>query len=178
MDNIKNVKISLILKSCAPFSVFIETAKKRMVIFKQQRNIFIIKDLFSITIFKKPNEKYHLNVTGIKSLKLVPDVIKWIFDIYCSEHTFELLWCKIDNITACFNLGYTISLSNLALQLTSSKYNPERFHAVYFKNDKGTAVIFSSGKINIVGAKSELDVMSLWRILQSTIRAVQEPQAS
>ena len=29
MDNIKNVKISLILKSCAPFSVFIETAKKR-----------------------------------------------------------------------------------------------------------------------------------------------------
>ena len=118
MDNIKNVKISLILKSCAPFSVFIETAKKRMVIFKQQRNIFIIKDLYSITIFKKPNKQYHLNVTGIKSLKLVPDVIKWIFDIYCSEHTFELFCCKIDNITACFNLGYTISLSNLALQLT------------------------------------------------------------
>ena len=46
------------------------------------------------------------------------------------------------------------------------------------KNDKGTAVIFSSGKINIVGAKSELGVMSLWRTLQSTISAVQEPQAS
>ncbi len=88
MDNIKNVKISLILKSCAPFSVFIETAKKRMVIFKQQRNMFIIQDLFSITIFKKPNKKYHLNVTGIKSPKLVPDVIKWIFAIYCNEHTF------------------------------------------------------------------------------------------
>ena len=178
MDYIKNVKISLLLKSRDPFSAFIETTRKRVVVFKQQRNIFIIKDLYSITIFKKPNKQYHLNVTGIKSLKLVPDVIKWIFDIYCSEHTFELFCCKIDNITACFNLGYTISLSNLALQLTSSKYNPERFHAVYFKNDKGTAVIFSSGKINIVGAKSELDVMSLWRILQSTIRAVQEAQAS
>ena len=166
------------LKSNAPFSAFVETARKRVVICKQQRNIFIIKNLFSITIFKNPNERYQLNVTGIKSIKLVPDVIKWIFSIYCSEYTFELLCCKIDNITACFNLGYTISLSNLALQLTSSKYNPERFHAVYFKNDKGTAVIFSSGKINIVGAKSELDVMSLWRILQSTIRAVQEPQAS
>ena len=137
-----------------------------------------MKDLSSMTIFKKPNETYHLNVNGIKSLKLVPDVIKWIDDIYCSEHTFELFCCKINSITACFKLGYTISLSNLALQLTSSKYNPERFHAVYLKNDKGTAVIFSSGKINIVGAKSELDVMSLWRILQSTIRAVQEPQLS
>ena len=146
MENIKNVKISLILKSCAPFSVFVETAKKRMVIFKQQRNIFIIKDLFSITIFKKPNERYHLNVTGIRSIKLVSDVIKWIFSIYCSEYTFELLCCKIDNITACFDLGYSSSLSNLALQLTSSKYNPELFHAVYFKNDKGTAVIFSSGE--------------------------------
>ena len=178
MDNSKNVKISLIINSCAPFSVFIGTAKKRMVIFKQQRNIFIIKDLYSITLFKKPTKQYHLNVTGIKSLKLVPGVIKWIFDIYCSEHTFELFCCKTDNITACFNLGYTISLSNLALQLTSSKYNPERFHAVYFKNDKGTAVIFSSGKVNIVGAKSELDVMSLWNILKSTIHAVQEPRAS
>ena len=136
MDNIKNVKISLILKSCAPFSVFIETAKKRMVIFKQQRNIFIIKDLYSITIFKKPNKQYHLNITGIKSPKLVPNVIKWIFTTYCSEHTFELLCCKIDNITASFNLGYSVSLSNLALQLNSSKYNPERFHAVYFKSTR------------------------------------------
>ena len=176
MDNIKNVKMSLILKSCAPFSTFIETARNRMVIFNQQRNIFIIKDLFSITIFKKPNKKYHLNVTGIKSPKLVPDVIKWIFATYCNEHTFELLCCKIDNITACFDLGYTICLSNLAIQLTSSKYNPERFHAVYFKNEKGTAVIFSSGKINIVGEKSELDVISLWRTLQTMISAVQEPQ--
>ena len=114
----------------------------------------------------------------MKSPKLIPNVIRRIFAPYCNEHMFEPLCCKIDNITACFNLGYTISLSNLALQLTSSKYNPERFHAVYFKNDKGTAVIFSSGKINIVGAKSELGVMSLWRTLQSTIIAVKEPQAS
>ena len=160
------------------FQYLLKLRKKCTVIFKQQRNIFIIKDLLSITIFKKPNEKYHLYVTGIKSIKLIPAVIKWIFSTYCSQHTFELLCCKIDDITACFNLGYTIYLSNLALQLTSSKYNPERFHAVYFKNDKGTAVIFSSGKINIVGAKSELGVMSLWRTLQSTISAVQEPQAS
>ena len=64
----------------------------------------------------------------------------------------------------------------MALQPTPSKYNPERFHAVYFKTDKGTAVIFRSGKIDIVGAKSELGVMSLWHTLQSTIIAVQEPQ--
>ena len=178
MDNIKNVKISLMLKSRAPFSAFVETARKRVVIFKQQRNIFIIKDLFAITVFKKPNKKYHLNVTGIKSPKLVPNVIKWIFDTYCSEDTFEFICFIIDNIAASFNLGYSVSLSDLVLQLTPSKYSPERFHAVYFKTDKDTAVIFSSGKINIVGAKSEVGVMSLWQTLQPTISAVQEPQAS
>ena len=118
MDNNKNVEMRLMLKSCSLFSLFIEIAKTRMVSFKQQRNMFIIKDSFSITIFKKPNKKYHLNVTGIKSLKLDPDVIKWIFATLCSEPTFELLCCKINNVTACFNLGYTIYLSNLALQLT------------------------------------------------------------
>ena len=66
MDYIKNVNISLILKSRAPFSAFIETARKGVVIFKQQRNIFIIKDLFAITVFKKANKKYHLIITGIK----------------------------------------------------------------------------------------------------------------
>ena len=89
---------------------------------------------------------------------------------------FELLCCKIDNITASFNLGYTVSLSNLTLQLTPLKYNPEWFHAVYFKTGRSTALIFSSGKINIVGAKSEVGVMSLWQTLQPTISAVQEPQ--
>ena len=91
MDNIKNVKISLILKSCAPFSVFIETAKKRMVIFKQERIIFFIKDFMSISIFKKPYIQYHLNVTGIKWIKLVPDGIMWIFATYYNEDMFERL---------------------------------------------------------------------------------------
>ena len=68
----------------------------------------------------KPNKNYHLNITGIKSPKLVLDVIKWIFRTYYSEHAFELLCCKIDNVTASFNLGYTVSLSNLALKLISS----------------------------------------------------------
>ena len=73
-----------------------------------------------------------------------------------------------------FCLGYTVSLHNLALQLRSSKYNPGRFHALYLKNEKGTAVVFSSLKIDIVGSKSESDVMTLWKLLQSTINAVQD----
>ena len=174
MNYIKNVKISLILESKSPSSTFIETAKRRMVTFKQKRNIFIIKDIFSITIFKKSDKEYHLNVTGIKSPIFVPNAIQWIFATYCNKKLFKLLYYKIDNITACFDLGYTVSLHNLALQIRSSKYNPERFHALYFKNEKGTAVVFSSGKINIVGSKSESDVMSLWKLLQNTINAVQD----
>lgn len=176
MNNIKNVKISLIIKSSLPPLSFIETAKCRKVRFKEIRNIVIIKDIFSISIFKKSNEKFHLNVTGIKSVNLVPDTIQWIFATYCTESAFELLSYKIDNITACFDFGFTISLHDLAIQINSSKYNPERFHAVYFKSETGTAVIFSSGKVNIVGSKSEADVEALWKTVQTMIRAVQESQ--
>ena len=76
-----------------------------------------------------------MNVTGIKLPNLVPNAIQWIFATYGNKK-FKLLYYKIDNITECFDLGYTVSLHNLALQIRSSKYNPERFHALYFKNEK------------------------------------------
>ena len=146
MDYIKNVKISHILASKSQSSTFIETTKRRMATFKQKRNIFIIKDIFPITISKKSEKEYHLNVTGIKSPNFVPNAIKWIFATYCNKKVFKLLYYKVDKITACFDLGYTVLLHNLALQIRSSKYNPERFHALYFKNEKGTTVVFSPEK--------------------------------
>ena len=169
MDFVKNVKISATFASKKPIKRFIDIATTRNVYCAQKRNILVIKDIYSITIFQKLNNKYHLNITGIKSLNIISEVINWIIRIYCDKIDFRLIAYNIDNITSAFDIKQKISLHTLANNVKHSSYNPERFHALYFKNDKGTVVVFQSGKINIVGAKSLENILSLWKYIQKEI---------
>ncbi len=146
MDFVKNVKISATFSSNELINHFVVTANARNVYCAQKRNILTIKDIYSITVFQKLQNKYHLNVTGIKSLDSVSDVIKWIVRTYYDKKYFQLISYKIDNITSTFDMKKRISLHTLANSIKYSRYNPERFHALYLKNIKGTVVVFQSGK--------------------------------
>jgi transcription initiation factor TFIID TATA-box-binding protein len=55
------------------------------------------------------------------------------------------------------NLGIALDLRNIALNCRNAEYNPKRFAAVIIRirDPKTTALIFSSGKMVITGAKSE-----------------------
>ena len=57
------------------------------------------------------------------------------------------------------NSIHSINLENLASKCHNVKYNKKRFPAVIMtkSNPKSTAMIFSSGKIMILGLKSEQD---------------------
>ena len=59
----------------------------------------------------------------------------------------------------------SINLRALASKTEGSRYNPKRFPAVVIRKSKpkGTALIFRSGKIIIIGAQSELDSEVLGR---------------
>ena len=65
MECIKNVKISAIFKSDKPVLSFFNIAETRKVSCEQKRNIIVIKDFYTLTIFQKPKNKYHINVTKI-----------------------------------------------------------------------------------------------------------------
>ncbi|PTB43844.1 hypothetical protein M441DRAFT_453341 [Trichoderma asperellum CBS 433.97] len=65
----------------------------------------------------------------------------------------------LHNIVATFNLNCRLDLKTIALYARNAEYNPKRFTAVIMRihEPKTTALIFASGKIIVVGAKSEED---------------------
>jgi len=67
----------------------------------------------------------------------------------------------IQNVVATFNVGCKLSLKKIATQARNAEYNPKRFSAVIMRirNPKSTALIFSSGKVNVTGARSEQQVL-------------------
>ena len=65
----------------------------------------------------------------------------------------------IENIVSTANFGCLLNLREIALQAKNAEYNPKRFSAVIMKikEPKTTALIFSTGKIVCLGAKTEED---------------------
>lgn len=63
----------------------------------------------------------------------------------------------IQNVVATTNLDVQLDLKTIALRARNAEYNPKRFAAVIMRirEPKTTALIFSSGKIVVTGAKSE-----------------------
>lgn len=63
----------------------------------------------------------------------------------------------IQNVVATTNLDVSLDLKQIALRARNAEYNPKRFAAVIMRirDPKTTALIFSSGKIVVTGAKSE-----------------------
>ena len=175
MKFIKNIKISVEFLSHQPLTHFFDVAAKRDVCCTLKRNILIIKDNFSINVFKKLNGNYHFNITGIRVIDGVDAVIVWLRNTYCNKTDFCLISHRIDNITAAFDVGCFLNLDVLAANIHNSSYNPERFHALYIKNVehiKGTIVLFQTGKINIIGTNSVENVLLLWKFIKEKIDAV------
>jgi transcription initiation factor TFIID TATA-box-binding protein len=64
---------------------------------------------------------------------------------------------NIQNVVCTVNLGVQLDLKRITLKARNAEYNPRRFAAVIMRirDPKTTALIFSSGKMVITGAKSE-----------------------
>ncbi|CEP63059.1 TATA-binding protein LALA0_S07e01486g [Lachancea lanzarotensis] len=65
----------------------------------------------------------------------------------------------LQNIVATVNLDCRLDLKTVALHARNAEYNPKRFAAVIMRirEPKTTALIFASGKMVVIGAKSEDD---------------------
>lgn len=84
---------------------------------------------------------------------------------------------KIENIVSTANLCVQINLRKIALQSKNSEYNPKRFSAVIMKikEPKTTGLIFSSGRIVCLGAKTEDESKKACRKLGKIIKSMGYP---
>uniref|UniRef100_A0A914Z3C0 TATA-box-binding protein n=1 Tax=Panagrolaimus superbus TaxID=310955 RepID=A0A914Z3C0_9BILA len=71
--------------------------------------------------------------------------------------TYEKPTPIIQNIVSTCNVGTQLDLKKIAMHARNAEYNPKRFSAVVMRirDPRTTALIFSSGKMVVTGAKSE-----------------------
>jgi transcriptional antiterminator Rof (Rho-off) len=170
MKEISNIKISCVFKLPVNWRILLqEIAKKRGISIQKNANFLILRDKYVLCIFEKNNETIHFNVTKIKS---VSDIFAFLFFFSCEYFTFDtcLLSLKIDNITSSFNIGSTLNLKKIQNFYKNCKFNPERFAGLFIKFEKGTAIIFRNGKVNIVGCKCVPVIKEIWKELEPILQ--------
>jgi transcription initiation factor TFIID TATA-box-binding protein len=81
---------------------------------------------------------------------------------------------RIENIVSTANLCCNLNLREIAMQAKNAEYNPKRFSAVIMKikEPKTTALIFSSGRIVTLGAKTEEDSRKSCRKFAKIIKSL------
>lgn len=80
----------------------------------------------------------------------------------------------IQNVVATTNLGTALDLKSIAMKARNAEYNPKRFTAVIMRirEPKTTALIFSTGKVVVTGAKSETESSRASRKFARIVRKI------
>lgn len=84
---------------------------------------------------------------------------------------------RIQNIVATISLGCRVDLDKIAQTARNAEFNPRRFQAVILRirEPRTTALIFSSGKMIVTGAKTEKDAMDAAKKYTAIVKIVGYP---
>jgi len=155
MIAIRNIKISVRTSEVSLNNVLKHLSSENIP-HRCYPNFVTFKKDFSFVVFKKSkNNSNHVNISSLrtnqdikKSLHILKNLLK-----------VKILSLKVDNVVATTNIKKRLNLLDIARSKTlNTKYNPEQFPGVFVKLVKGTAILFHSGKVVIVGSKSYKDL--------------------
>jgi len=115
-----------------------------------------------------------MNCTGTTSLNEAKNAIEKMLELF-KQIGVKVYKPKmeIQNIVASAKLGARLNLDTIAFELENSEYEPETFPGLVYKM-KGsvTFLIFGTGKIVCVGAKSAKDVKESFDRLVKKLRKI------
>ena len=154
---IANVKVSV--KVCKlPLDIVSKKLQTNHFIVTLHNNFLVAKSRFTFIIFKANIRSItnHINITKIPNLYSISDAITELETVLNCK-SFGL---TVDNISATCNFPHKLDLIHVVEEKKFSqiKYNNQVFPGLFLKFPIGTAILFHSGKINIVGCKSEKDL--------------------
>lgn len=155
-------KIANVKVSCKVKHLPLDIVKNRLETFgvvNCYNNYLVLKAKYTYIIFKTKDKGFpinHINITKIPNTSLVKEAVSDIENILGCE-TFDLV---IDNITGSAKLDKKIDLIQITKEkkFEKIKYNNQKFPGLFLKLERGTAIIFHSGKIVIVGCRKEEDI--------------------
>lgn len=154
---VANVKVSIKIKAIS-LDIVQNLVQEKSLIAKLHNNYIVVRAKYTFIIFK-PNKDFtvtHVNITKIPNTTFISSAVNEIEDILNSQH-FDL---QIDNIIASTNLNKNLDLVKIVRNklFERIKYNNQKFPGLFIKFLKGTAIVFHSGKVVIVGCKTILDI--------------------
>lgn len=93
-------------------------------------------------------------------------------------HLPTLLWFVCRNVVTSFDVGCTLDLKKIAEVGWHVEYNPGKFNAVTMRirQPRATCLIFSSGKLNCSGTKSEKDARKASRKFARILQKIANPE--
>ena len=164
---VRNLKLSAKIPTQS-LQWIIAQCKSRSIRYKTFHNfvlLYVSDSSLRLTFFKKGEKaaKQHLNITGVSGFESLPKVL--IFTANFLEcQVSDISYC-IDNITACTNVfppnreDYELlSLPKVSTLVSSlgleTRLNSELFAGLIIKNPHCTAILYSTGGLVIVGAKT------------------------
>lgn len=172
---INNIKASVVIKCDENWENTFKNILQINSTFKKNGNSFIVKNSsFTLFIIKKKikseNVVIHVNLTGVRNFSHL-DTILTFFKTRIFLESWEIISLKVDTITATFNLLKKLNLRFLFKQIEGARYNREKFCGLILKTPNYTAILFNSGKINILGCKTKEDTLKSWEEVQMKIKS-------
>jgi TATA-box binding protein (TBP) (component of TFIID and TFIIIB) len=165
---IRNIKVSVKVNAVI-LNNALGNLKSNNIITKEFCNFITFKsNSFTYILFKTGKAKdTHINITQIKDFSLINVAINCLINlIKCTVISYS-----VDNIIATSDLLKPVCLTEIIKRkkFQKVKYNNEVFPGLFIKFNKGTIIVFHSGKIVIVGCKSVKDIECLMNFLHVNI---------
>ena len=133
-------------------------------------------DLFHGAIYRNINPKFtviifntgRMRSMGTKSINSGKEAIRIVIkkllehDLIIGKSNIKKV--NVENIVGSGYLGFKVDLYEAGIILEGSLYEPEQFPGLICKmgNEKGTIILFKSGKINIMGLKTPKEICQVF----------------
>jgi hypothetical protein len=172
MFNVKNIKLSLKAEKISLNSV-VNCLEQNWIPFEVKGNYLVIRHKYVYIFFKlRDSIIKHINVTKIPNVNDIEDCISNLKNVILKGIETVISECKIDNLTAIYDAKYCINLMKVLDNNKSNfliRYNKEKFPGLFIRTDKGTFIIFHTGKVNLVGCQSPDHLPTLFECLEKIL---------
>ena len=146
---------------------------------KQFSNFTVVRHKYVYVIFRKKKNKkrrqhsYHVNITKVPSTAQIESAIVELSNVIASD--FVVKSCRVENLTCSSDIGFAVPLLDAFDQLKEKsfvrklRFNPERFPGMFVTLESNTVLLFSSGKIVIIGANNQDSVKLSIGLIKSVL---------
>lgn len=173
----KNLKITNIKLSLKTTFILLDSVKKLLknqnIDFKEYPNYIVLKNKYTYVYFKSAcGEINHLNITNVKNFKDIDSSVNYFLNVLMKSLEISEVYRRVDNISASLNLNLTLNLLDIVNyfeKVCCVSYNTEKFPGVFLKFEKGTIIVFYTGKCIFIGCKNSYNLKCLENHIQNYV---------